>query len=370
MAMFVMKSTDRMNQEPPTGTAYVFESVGKPLQKHVHPLPDLNAGEVLVAVEMTTICTSDLLTLSGKRNEPSPLILGHECVGRITAVHDHGVFDMQGNALEIGDRVSWSVFSASADSIHSAQGMRQKSPDVVKYGHRRLSESHYFSGGMATHCHLLANTCIMKVSAKIPLASICPVNCSLATVIGGLRLAGDLAGRRILVIGGGMLGIYACAVAHTRGARQVVVVEPQTERRATCLHFGADRCYSPEHSLDDLPGRFDISLDTSGNLEAMQMGLNALDIGGTSVWLGAVYPQPSLPVDTEMVVRRLLTIKGLHNYNEKDFKMAIDFITQNYYRYPFEELVEKIFPLEAVEEAISFAKQQKPFRIALQPGSA
>jgi len=40
---------------------------------------------------------------------------------------------------------------------------------------------------------------------------------------------------------------------------------------------------------------------------------------------------------------------------------------ENYARYPFETLVEKVFSLEDVEEAISFAKQHKPFRVGLQP---
>ncbi len=359
-----------MKDDPTHVTDYIFESVGQPLHKQQHPLPPLRQGELLVAVEMTTICTSDLLTLTGKRKEPTPLILGHEIVGHIAALSEQPLEYMQGNILQLGDCISWSVFSAPADSSLAKQGIRQKSPDVVKYGHRRLDERHIFSRGMATHCHLLANTCIMKVSENIPLASICPVNCSLATVIGGVRLAGDLAERRVLITGGGMLGIYAWAVAHTLGGQQVIVVEPQAERREICHQFGAERCYPPEQNFNDLAGKFDISVDASGNLEAVQLGLNALDTGGTAVWLGAVYPQASLPVDTEMIVRRLLSIKGLHNYNEVDFKTAINFITQNYRHYPFEELVGKVFPLGAVEEAISFAKQHKPFRVAFQPGSA
>lgn len=349
------------------GTAYIFSAVGEPLEKRVHPLPDLSEGEVLVSIEMTTICTSDLLTLGGKRQEPTPLILGHEIVGRITTLPNQEVKDMQGIVLQQGDRISWSVFSAAAETSWAEKGMRQKSPGVIKYGHRKLSEQHYFSGGFATHCHLLADTCLIKISESIPLAAVCPVNCSLATVIGGMRLAGELTGKRVLITGGGMLGVYACAVARQRGASHVAVVEPQAARRDTCLRFGAESASSPEELDAQQELKFDITLDTSGNLQAMQQGLHAMDIGGIAVWLGAVYPQSTLGVDTESVVRKLLTIRGLHNYNETDFRQAIQFIEKNYARYPFETLVEKVFSLEDLEEAISFAKQHKPFRVALQP---
>jgi len=349
------------------GTAYIFSAVCAALEKKQHPLPELKQGEVLVSIEMTTICTSDLLTLSGKRQEPAPLVLGHEIVGRITALPDQSVKDMQGTVLRLGDRISWSVFSAPADNSWAQQGMRQKSPQVVKYGHRRLSGQHYFSGGFATHCHLLADTCLMKVSEDIPLASICPVNCSLATVIGGVRLAGSLQQKRVLITGGGMLGIYACAVARQRGASQVVVVEPLAERIKTCLRFGADDALSPEDFSAGRDEEFDVTLDTSGNLLAMQAGLKALATGGIAIWLGAVYPQSPLGVDTETVVRKLLTIRGLHNYNETDFRQAIQFMEENHACYPFTSLVEKVFSLEDVEEAINFAKQHKPYRVGLQP---
>ena len=349
------------------GIAYIFSAAGEPLEKRVHSLPDLWVGEVLVSIEMTTICTSDLLTLSGKRKEPAPLILGHEIVGRITALPNQEVKDMRGVVLKQGDRISWSVFSASAETSWAKRGMRQKSPGVVKYGHRKLNAQHYFSGGFATHCHLLADTCLMKVSESIPLAAVCPVNCSLATVIGGMRLAGELPGKKVLITGGGMLGVHACAVARQQGASHVAVVEPQAARRNTCLRFGAESAYSPKEFGAQQEWKFDITLDTSGNLQAMHQGLHALDIGGVAVWLGAVYPQSTLGVDTETVVRKLLTIRGLHNYNETDFRQAIQFMEENYARYPFETLVEKVFSLEDVEEAISFAKQHKPFRVGLQP---
>ena len=83
-------STKKPSDMSEKGTAFIFSAAGKPLFKQQYPLPKLENGDVLVSIEMTTICTSDLLTLSGKRKEPMPLILGHEIVGRITALPEIG----------------------------------------------------------------------------------------------------------------------------------------------------------------------------------------------------------------------------------------------------------------------------------------
>ena len=70
----------------PTACAQVFDGLDHPLRCESLPLPDsLAPGEVLVEIGLATICGSDLHTLSGLRTEPTPLILGHEAVGRIVA---------------------------------------------------------------------------------------------------------------------------------------------------------------------------------------------------------------------------------------------------------------------------------------------
>ena len=358
-----------MERDTKTGTAAIFESADKPLFVSHHQLPDLNSGEVLVEIEMTTLCTSDLLTISGKRQEPTPLVLGHESIGHICQLPKEPVYDMDGSLLLPGDRISWSVFSATAENEWARQGMRQKTPDVIKYGHRKLSQRHYFSGGLASHCHLLPNTCILKIPEEASPTSFCPINCSLATVVGGFRLAGQISNRRILITGGGMLGVYACALARRSGAAKIIVSEPLPDRREACLTFGADEVCAPEETNDRKDDNFDIALDTSGQLMAMQLGLASLKVGGTAVWLGAVFPQEALPLNTEMVVRKLITIKGLHNYNEHDFRNAVYFMKKHHSDFPFDSLVERIFPLQQINEAISFAREHKPFRVAIVPAS-
>lgn len=359
-----------MPNEINQGTAVIFKSADQPLFMAHHPLPHPGPGEVLVEIAMTTLCSSDLLTISGKRQEPVPLILGHESIGRVCQLPTAPVYDLNGSPLQPGDSISWSVFSAPAGNEWAQSGMRQKHPDGIKYGHRQLSEHHFFSGGLASHCHLLPHTCIMKIPPEASPVSFCPVNCSLATVMGGFRVAGDIRNQKILITGGGMLGIYSIALARTRGAAHIVVSEPLKERHETCLAFGADEVYRPEELDDQASGRFDVTVDTSGQIRAMQQGIQSLSVGGIAVWLGAVFPQKALPLNTEMIVRNLITIQGLHNYNEVDFQHAVNFMIKHGRDFPFDSLVEQQFPLQKINEAISYAREHRPFRVAVVPGSA
>ncbi len=63
--------------------AMVFEGPGQPLQLREFHRPTLGAGELLVKVECSTLCGSDLHTYLGRRTADCPTILGHEIVGRI-----------------------------------------------------------------------------------------------------------------------------------------------------------------------------------------------------------------------------------------------------------------------------------------------
>ena len=53
-------------------------------------VPRLGPGDVLVRVRLATVCGSDRHTVSGRRDQPCPSILGHEAVGEIVAVGEAG----------------------------------------------------------------------------------------------------------------------------------------------------------------------------------------------------------------------------------------------------------------------------------------
>ena len=100
----------------------------------------------------------------------------------------------------------------------------------------------------------------------------------------------------------------------------------------------------------------------------MKTGIDSLKTGGMAIWIGAVYPEKPVQVDGQQIVRKLLQIKGLHNYNYHDFIHAAHFIEKNYLKYPYESLIEKEFVLNEVEAAFAYAQQHKPVRVGIRMG--
>ena len=359
------------NQE---ALAMVFEEVQQPFIRHQVRLPELQPGEVIVKIDYTTICTSDLHTFYGRRSSPSPSILGHEIIGTVVSVGPDGVSDYQGEALQIGDPVTWSVYAHDHTGTMARKGIPQKSPNLFKYGHEKLNGKGSLSGGFATHCHLRAGTDIFKLPGNLSPKEAAPLNCTHATIAGALRLAGDLKHKNVLVVGAGMLGLSACAMSREAGAQQVWVMDIQPDRLERSLAFGVnaplDGMLSGEALKEKLSkeGGVDVVIETSGVPTAMEKGIELLNIGGINIWVGAVYAQRDLAVNAEKIVRNILTIKGLHNYIPADLATAIHFLNHHHQKYPFDQLVGTEFSLPELDLAFAAAQDNGHYRVGIFPG--
>ncbi len=358
----------------------VFHAKNQPFTYETAAIPALRTGEILVRNEYTTLCRSDLNTYCGKRTEKAPTILGHEIVGRIEELGPGAsATDCRGAALRVGDRVTWAIYASDPASPLARLGIPQKGAGLFKYGHEQLSPACTLHGGLAEHCVLRQHTPIVRIDAPIPLPVIALINCSVATVAGSLRLAGEVRDRNVLVAGAGMLGVIAVAMARCAGARQVMAADIDAERLATARKFGADLTVNlapdapslKEQIARLLPGdSVTVALDYSGVPETMEALIAALGIGGTVVFVGATFPQRTLQVSAEQLVRQVHTIKGLHNYNEQDLVAAVEFIEQNHTRFPFESLVHDKFDLDSVTEAFDYGMKSGAHRVGVRTTAA
>ncbi len=348
----------------------IFEKSGEPLKFATCEVPALTCGQILVKNEYATLCRSDISTYTGRRIEKSPSILGHEIVGRIAAfAPGEQPLDLNGNPLHTGDRITWAIYAADPSGEMARRGIPQKSRDLFKYGHEQLRPDNTLNGGLAEYTVLRRYTPVLPLPEDVPLPEAAIINCAVATVAGSLRLAGDLKGRKIALWGIGMLGTIACAMCREAGAAEVIALDINEARLETALRFGAT---SILHSgqADSIPQQADIAIDYSGFRGAMEATVASLGIGGTAVWVGGVCPQDKVRLDAEQVIRRLNTIKGLHNYNAADFRNAVDFIVRNHRKYPFDSLIHDGFPLERAEEAFGYAIKNNPYRVGIRMEAA
>jgi alcohol dehydrogenase len=124
---------------------------------------------------------------------------------------------------------------------------------------------------------------------------------------------------------------------------------------------------APEE-LADLGGRgVDAALEFTGSSAAVASSIEALRIGGTAILAGTVLPSPAVALDPERVVRRMLTIRGLHNYAPEDLTTAVRFLDHAQHRYPLASLLADSFPLQSINEAFAAATQRPGFRVVVLP---
>jgi alcohol dehydrogenase len=357
--------------------AAIFDGPHRPLRIEGVSRPRLEPGEALVRVALCTVCGSDLHTVSGRRKEKTPSVLGHEPTGTVEEVCGD-VRDARGDPVRVGDRVVWAVAVSCGTCFFCARGLPQKCETLRKYGHEPHTPQCGPLGGLTTHCHLLRGTAIVKVPAGVPDAVAAPAGCATATVAAALRAARLLAPRpsplapRVCVFGLGMLGLTACAWLDALGAIPVAC-DVSEARLAHATRFGAKFVALPHELADVVAGATvgrgaDAALELSGAPSACAASLSALRIGGTAVWVGTVSPTEPVPVSPEVFVRRCLTLTGVHNYAPADLLAAVAFLEAHHARYPFAELVSRTFPLSAVNDALAFAEAEKPVRVAVDCG--
>jgi alcohol dehydrogenase len=111
----------------------------------------------------------------------------------------------------------------------------------------------------------------------------------------------------------------------------------------------------------------DIGLEFSGYPEAIELGVRLLREGGRFVMAGATFPARPVQLLGEQLVRRLLQIIGVYNYQPEDMETALAFLSQSQGRYPFAELVGKTFSLDEANAAFDYAQCHRPPRVAVLP---
>ncbi len=319
----------------------------------------------------TTLCGSDIHTYCGRRIEPANVVLGHEIVGDILYIDPaHSAKDFRGEPVKAGDRVTWSIFAVPAGIEAPQPDMPQKSDHLFKYGHTLAVGDDVFNGGLADYCVLQPNTAFIKISPEIPVKVAATISCAHSTVMGALRVAGNINDKKVLVFGAGLLGLSCVAMCKEAGATWIGLIDNDESRLHWGEKFGCDKTYSsPSPNEAALPWPdVDLVFDMTGSPAAMKTGLDSLSIGGVAIWIGAVFPARPVEVDAQKVVRKLLQIRGLHNYNYDDFVNATAFIENNYLKYPFEALIEKEFTLDDIEAAFKFASESKPVRVGVKIG--
>ncbi|MCL4764827.1 MAG: zinc-binding dehydrogenase [Hyphomicrobiaceae bacterium] len=361
-----------------TARAAVYEAPNTPFVIKTYPLRPVAAGEVLVRVTMSTICRSDIHSYEGRRPNPCPGILGHEIIGIIEEIGAGIDKDMRGDRLAVGDRITWSEYFLNGDFYYrDVHDMPQKCHGVRKYGHDLADEDPHFLGGFAEYCYILPDTGILKLPAELSDEEATPINCGVATMVSVTEAAAIQLGDTVVVQGLGLLGLYGCAMAKSRGARLVIGLDAVPDRLEVAKRFGADHTFNIKAASDEeivarvrglcKPDGSDAVIEVCGVPDVIPQGLRMLRTGGRYVLGGLVNPGANVTIDANMLVKRWVTMRGIHNYHPRHLIQALDFVMANRKRFPFKEIVDSKFALKDLDIAFKKASERSVLRAAIVP---
>ncbi len=275
-----------------TMRAVVVARYGGTLEVMDRPVPRPGAGEVLIRVRASGLCSTDLHLRSGRMALGRlPRILGHESAGEIVELGE-GVA-----GWKVGDRVTVAVDVVCGKCRHCLTGQTQRCPSMQRIGFER-------DGGHAEYVAVpAANVISLPPSLAYDAAAILPdaVACMYHSLVGRGKVG---VGQKVLLLGVGGLGIHGVQIARLAGA-DVIATSRQPQRLKIAEEYGAipvnTVTESLRHRVNDLTRGegMDLVADNIGTRESVREGLSLLRPGGKLLvvaYLDEAFEVPSIPL--------------------------------------------------------------------------
>lgn len=274
------------------------------LRVEEQPVPEPGPGELLVRIEASGICGSDLM--EWYRLPRAPLVLGHEVAGTVERVGD-GV-----TSFAPGDRIVTTHHVPCGD-CHYCNGGRESVCETL----RRTS---FDPGGFAEFVRLPqinVERGTFAIPESVSFAEATFVE-PLACAIRSQNIAGVGAGDCVAVLGSGISGVLQIQLARERGASTVVATDVTPWRLDAARRFGADLavgadCDLPEEVRRINDGRLaDRVIVCTGAPAAFEQALDLVDRGGSILFFAPLPPGETLELPVAEMWGKAASI--VHSY--------------------------------------------------------
>jgi L-iditol 2-dehydrogenase len=340
--------------------AAVITAHSQPLEIQRVPIPELESGALLVRIQASTLCGTDVHRWHGPLpdGDSLPIITGHEPCGDVEEINGERT-DILGNRVKRGDRIVWSYVACGSCYYCSVALQPCICPGRASWGHNRSDESPYLLGSCAEYMYVPPQCLIIKVPEAVSSASAAASACAYRTVMHGFDRLGAIKSHETVVIqGSGPLGNFATAVARDHGAKKVLVIGAPAARLEVTKRMGADAVLNLEEVTDAKERRnwvrdhtegrgADIVIQVANNM-AVPEGLTLLRDGGRFVNIGA-------GGNANIAVRSLpqeMIFHTIRSGEPRHWLQAIDFLASRKKTFPFEEMISASYTLDQVNDAL------------------
>lgn len=295
--------------------AVVVTEFGSRAELREVPVPTAPAHGVLVKVEVTGLCRSDVGGWLGHDDGITlPHVPGHEFVGTVVATGD------EVNDFAVGQRITVPFVCACGDCPDCAAGDGQVCRNQTQPGFTHWGS--YADYVVVDH----ADVNLIAVDDAVDSAAAALLGCRFATAYRGIIHQAQCTGRdRVLVVGCGGVGLSAIMIARSVGA-EVVAVDVNADALARAETLGARWTVSSrDKSVADTVSEIDrlvpesvtVSVDALGHESTLSIAVRSLGRRGRHVQIGLLSEPPRVPMGE--IIARELALYGSHGMSAQDY---------------------------------------------------
>jgi len=290
--------------------ALVFHGPGSKAWEDVPDAAVQDPTDVVVRIDTTTICGTDLHILHGDvATVEAGRILGHEAVGTVTEVGPAVT------SFAVGDRVLVPAITRCGRCAYCVKGMPSHCQTLGGIG---WILGHLIDGTQAEFARIpFADTSLYAVPEGVSdeqavfLADALPTGYEVGVLAGGVR-----PGDTVAVVGAGAVGLGAVLTTGLWGASKVIAVDSNKFRLETAIEFGATETVevgpnTVEEVLALTDGLgVDVSIEAVGLPQTLQTAAKLVRPGGTIANIGVHGVPVELPMQ-EMWIQNVTLTMGL-----------------------------------------------------------
>jgi 2-desacetyl-2-hydroxyethyl bacteriochlorophyllide A dehydrogenase len=323
--------------------------------------PQPAAGEVRVRTSVVGICGSDLHAACGRHPFIDlPYRPGHEAVGVVEAVGE----DVDDSWL--GSRVTIEPNLACGHCAQCRAGRYNICRDLLVFGCQT-------PGALADSFTIAADRLVALNDDLDDRHAILiePLATPVHTVRRAAQVVGDLAGRPVVVIGAGPIGLFTLLAARHAGAR-VVVADLLESKRARAQRLGAVGTFDPaapdavDTALELLGGPAAVVIDCVSRESSVAQAVDLVDKGGAVMIVGVA--DGTTPVPLGLIQDRELALIGNLMYVREDFNSAVELLASG--AVPVDEIISAEFDIDDAGKAFAASADAENVKVLVTVGSS
>jgi L-iditol 2-dehydrogenase len=342
------------------------------------PLPAPQRGSVLMEVELTEVCGTDVHLLRGQLpGAPYPLIPGHFACGRVSEIEGEA-FDAEGTPLQAGDRITYLDVHGTCGRCWYCEVAHAttRCPSRRVYGITMSAEDGPL-GGWSESMLLLPGTRILRLDDLTP-ETFMGGGCGLATGLHAVERAGIQIGDTVVVQGAGPVGLNAAMLARLKGATEILMIGGPEGRLKAARERGVDATLdiagtTPDERTawvkDRTEGRgADVTIEATGAPGAVPEGMRMTRDAGVFVVVGQYTDAGDAQFNPHSDLnRKHLDVRAVWGIDYGHLYRSLRALRRYGAEFRWDLLLTRTYPLQDAMRALEDVERGDAVKAALRP---